>query len=97
MDVPTSNHIASQFDTIIYMVPLFSYILFFTVFYLNLWFQKLNKWTYLIPVVLILLLVCFVGLLNNNLLFALKYWLIAFVGGWIAAYVVNFFAGLIKK
>jgi len=69
----------------------------FVVFISTLWFQGLNKWSYLIPAFLVLLFVVFLGYLSNDLLFVLKYWLIAFVGGWVLARVVNFVAGFAKK
>ena len=71
--------------------------IFFVVLFANLWFQKLNKWSYLIPAILILLFVGLLGYSSNNLLFVLKYWLIAFVGGWVLARVVNFVAGMVGR
>ena len=63
----------------------------------NFWFQKINKWSYLIPATLVLLGMGFLGYGSSNLPLVIEYWLIAFVGGWLLAQAINFVAKLIKK
>ncbi|MFZ3020044.1 MAG: hypothetical protein WA051_00800 [Minisyncoccia bacterium] len=71
--------------------------LFFIVLLSNLWFQKgISKWNYLIPAILVFLFPIF----DNNsqtIIQGVVYWLIAFMGGWILAKIVNFVANFIKK
>lgn len=71
--------------------------LFFVTFISSLWFIKLNKWFYLVPAILIILFMGFLGYLSNNLLLVIEYWLIAFTGGWVLAWIVNFVAGIVRK
>lgn len=71
--------------------------LFLIVLISNLWFQKLNKWNYLIPAILVLIPTLMLSIDSSSDYILYKYYLEAFIGGWILAWIVNFVAGLIKK
>lgn len=84
---------ASAFIALFYW-PLI-YLLLVT-FISNLWFRKLNKLNYLIPAIILFLIFVYVDYASSDLWLVLGYWLIAFLGGWVLAWVVNFVVGKIK-
>ena len=63
----------------------------------NLRFLKLSKWNFIIPSIFVLIFEISMGYNSGGFWFGIKYWLIAFLGGWILAWIVNFFADLIKS
>ena len=69
--------------------------LFSITFISNLWFQKLSKWNYLIPAILILVALILDGGFWLGTEF--QYGLVSLVAGWVLAWIVNFVVGLIKK
>ncbi len=79
---------------------IFSYVFIIT-FLSNLWFQKTDsgvRISYLVPTGLFLLFSLILSFTLGSINFELVgYWLIAFLGGWVLAWVVNFVAGLIKR
>lgn len=83
-------------DVAVFVLGLVYIYLLLIVSVSNLWFVQISKWNYLIPAILVLIFPFF----DNNkesLVQGLVYWLFAFLGGWILAWVVNFVAGLVKK
>ena len=69
--------------------------LFSITFISNLLFQKLSKWNYLIPAILILVALILDG--GFWLGTGFQYGLVSLVAGWVLAWIVNFVVGLIKK
>jgi len=62
----------------------------------NFWFQEINKWSYLIPIVLVFTF-SLVSSFSSSDYSLYLYWLGAFVGGWVLAQVVNFVTGFFSK